>query len=75
MSEDKKFETIGKTITRITYWLFALKFIIFVSLPALVVLYFIDKPLWYAPIIGVGVFLLYRTLWRLVFSLFLKLSR
>ncbi|MCR4593971.1 MAG: hypothetical protein K5761_02820 [Clostridiales bacterium] len=75
MNEDRKYEKIGRTVTRITYWFFALKFIICASIPAAVVLFIISKPLWWAPLIGLGAFLIYRFFWRLVFWTLYKLSR
>ena len=75
MNDDKKYEKIGRTITSITYWIFALKIIAAVSIIAAVVLFILGKPLYFAPLIGIGVFLIYRFFWRLIFWLFYKLSK
>ena len=75
MNDDKKYEKIGRTITSITYWIFALKIIAAVSIIAAVVLFVLGKPLYFAPLIGIGVFLIYRFFWRLIFWLFYKLSK
>ena len=73
--EDRKYEKIGRTVTKVTYWLFAARFILTVSIIALVVLLIIQKPLYWAPIIGIAAFLIYRFFWRLIFWIFYKLSR
>lgn len=75
MNEDRKYEKIGRTITSVTYWIFALKFIVVVSIPAAAILLIIGKPVYFAPIIGLAVFLIYRFFWRLIFWIFYKLSR
>lgn len=68
VNEDQQNEKIGGAIVWISWIFFALKFIGITSLIALVVLFFIHKPLWIAPIIGVGLFLIYRLGWRLVWT-------
>ena len=73
--EDRKYEKIGRTVTKVTYWLFAARFILTVSIVALVVLLIIQKPLYWAPVIGIAAFLIYRFFWRLIFWTFYKLSR
>ena len=73
--EDRKYEKIGRTVTKVTYWLFAARFILMVSIVALVVLLIIRKPLYWAPLIGIAVFLIYRFFWRLIFWIFYKLSK
>ena len=65
MSEDERDEKLGRAIVGLTWLAFAAKFIIIVSLIALVVLYFIGRPLWIAPVIGVGAFIVYRLIWGL----------
>lgn len=72
---DKKYETIGRTIWRISYLWYALKFISVISLIALAVLYFVNKPLWLAPIIGIGIFLVYRSVYRIIIGLIIRLAR
>ena len=66
MNEDKKNEKIGRTILTLSWWLFAAKFLIIVTVIAAIVLYFLDKPLWHAPVIAIGIFLIYRCIWRLI---------
>lgn len=66
MNEDEKNEKIGRTIVNVTWFLFAAKFIVSVTVVAGIVLYFMDKPLWIAPVIGIGAFIIYRLVWRLV---------
>jgi hypothetical protein len=74
-NEDERYEKLGRTIVGISWFFFALKFIAVASLVALVILYFIGKPLWLAPLIGFGAFTLYRLFWRFVIGLFIKWSR
>ena len=74
-NEDERDEKLGRTIVGISWFFFAFKFIAAVSLVALVILYFLGKPLWLAPLIGFGTFTLYRLFWRLVIGLFIKWSR
>ena len=73
-NEDERDEKLGRTIVGISWFFFALKFIAAVSLIALVILYFIGKSLWLAPLIGFGVFTLYRLFWRGILHLVLKLT-
>lgn len=75
MSKDKKYETIGRVICTISYWFYALKFIFVVSLFAGIVLWFLDLPLWIAVIIGIVVFIIYRSIRRAIFMLLYKLSK
>lgn len=72
---DRQYERIGRTIATISYWLYALKFIAVVTVIALIPLYIFDKPLFIAPIIGVVVFFIYRSIRRAIFRLLYKLSR
>ena len=65
MSEDERNEKIGRTIVGLAWFAFAAKFIIIVSAIALVILYFLGKPLWIAPVIGAGTFIIYRVIWGL----------
>ena len=74
-SEDKKYETIGRAVLRISYWLYALKIIAIVSVIALAMLFFLQKPLWWAPVIGVAVFLIYRFLRVTLFSALIRFGR
>ena len=66
MDEDKRDEKLGRAIVSVTWLIFAAKFIVVVSVIALVVLYFVGKPLWLAPIIAVVIFAVYRLFWRLI---------
>ena len=72
--EADKNEKIGRTIWGISYFFFAVKFIVVISLISLAVLYLIRKPLWIAPVIALAAFLLYRLCWRLIFWLIRKSS-
>ena len=74
-SEDEKYEAIGKTVFHLSYIFFALKFILAVSAAALAVLLLLGKPLWFAPLIGIAVFLLYRACYRAFLLFFIKLSK
>ncbi len=66
VNEDQKNEKIGRAIVNVTWIWFAIKFIVIVSVIAGIVLYFIKKPLWIAPLIGIGAFIIYRLVWRLI---------
>ena len=66
MSNTENDEKIGKAIVNIRWFVFAAKFIMVVSLIVLVILFFMERPLWIAPIIGVFAFVVYRLIWRLI---------
>ena len=66
MNEDQKNEKIGRAIVNLTWLWFAIKFVVIVSVIAGIVLYLINKPLWIAPLIGIGAFIFYRLIWRLI---------
>ena len=66
MSSIDSDEKIGKTIVNIRWFVFAAKFIIVVTLIAFVILYFLERSLWIAPIIGVCAFVVYRLIWRII---------
>ena len=51
---------VGRAVMGFAWIVFAIKFILFFSVVALVVLYFLKKPLWIAPIIAFGLYLFYR---------------
>ena len=74
-SEDEKYEAIGKTVFRFSYFLFALKFVLIASAVSLVVLLLLQKPLWPAPLCGLAIFLLYRTVYRLILLFLIRLSK
>lgn len=73
--EDKKYETIGRTICSISYLVYALKIVALISVIALVVLYFLHKPLWLAPVIGFVMFWIYRSIRRMIISGIIRFSR
>ena len=73
--EDQQYETIGRTICTIHYLFFALKFIAVASGIALVILFFLRKPLWLAPVIGIVIFWIYRSVRRMIFSAIIRASR
>ncbi|MBR6702077.1 MAG: hypothetical protein IKI78_02920 [Clostridia bacterium] len=75
MTEDEKYEKIGKTVFSITYFVFALRMTVFFSAAALIILLIIHKPLWIAPVAGVAAFLVYRGIRRLILRVFLRLGR
>ena len=66
MNEDRKNEKSGRTILTLSWWLFAAKFLIIVTVITAIVLYFLGKPLWLAPVIAIGIFFIYRCIWRLI---------
>ncbi len=66
VNEDQKNEKIGRAIVNLTWIWFAAKYIVIVSVIAGIVLYFINKPLWIASVIGIGSFIIYRLIWRII---------
>jgi hypothetical protein len=62
-------ENRGRMIMGVGWFLFAARFIVVSTIVALVILYFIGKPLWLAPIIGIGLFAVYRSIWSLIWRL------
>ena len=62
-------ENLGRAAAGISWFIFAAKFIIIITVVALVVLHFIGKPLWIAPIIAVGAFAVYRLFLRILWKL------
>ena len=66
LNEDQKNEKIGRAIVNIAWLWFAAKFIAIVSVIAGIVLYLINKPLWIAPLIGIGTFIIYRFIWSAI---------
>ncbi|MCR5503344.1 MAG: hypothetical protein K6F53_10065 [Lachnospiraceae bacterium] len=63
-------EKIGRAAAWISWIWFAFKFILAGSLIALIICYFLGKPLWIAPLIGVGAFLIFRIGWRILWLIF-----
>ena len=66
MDNNDRDEKLGRAIVGVTWLIFAAKFLLIVTAIALIVLYFMGKPLWLAPIIAVGIFAVYRLIWRLI---------
>ncbi|MBE5850286.1 MAG: hypothetical protein E7298_09035 [Lachnospiraceae bacterium] len=66
INEDQKNEKIGRAIVNITWFWFVAKFIVVTTVIVGIVLYSINKPLWIAPLIGIGAFIIYRLFWRLI---------
>lgn len=75
MNDDRKNEIIGKTVFSLTYLWFALKFTAVACVLFLILLYFIDWPLWLAPILAIASFLLFRLFRRFVWTALLKFVR
>lgn len=73
--QDKRDEKLGRLVFSISYLLYALKFVVIASLIALILLYFIHKPLWLSPIIGCTVFLIWRSFRRFVLKKIFELTR
>ncbi len=73
-NEQDRNEKLGQAVVGISWFIFAAKFIVIAAVIALVVLYFIGKPLWLAPIIAIGAFALYRLVLRLIWKLIEKIS-
>lgn len=66
MNQDERDEKLGRVILTLNWWIFAAKFLIIVTVIAGIVIYFLGKPLWIAPLIAIGVFIIYRLIWRLI---------
>ena len=66
MDNNDRDEKLGRAIVGGTWLIFAAKFLLIVTGVALVVLYFLGKPLWLAPIIAFVIFAVYRLIWRLI---------
>ncbi len=68
MSDDQneRDEKLGRVILTLNWWIFAAKFLVIVTVVAGIVLYFLGKTLWIAPLIALGSFIVYRLIWRLV---------
>ena len=74
VSENELNEKMGRAVVGIAWIIFAAKFIIIATGVALVILYFIGKPLWIAPIAAVIVFAAYRILWGSIWRLISRLT-
>ncbi len=75
MTEDERNEKLGRAVVNIRWILFAISIIVGTTLIAGVILFLLGKPLWIAPIIGVGVFIVYRLFWHLIWKLIAWASR
>ena len=69
MTEDERDEKIGRAALTFSMIVYAIGFIFVVSLIALVVLFIIGKPLWIAPLIGIGAYIGYRLILTLILRL------
>ena len=65
-SQDDREEKLGRAILTLGWWIFAAKFLIIVTAISGVVLYFLGKPLWIAPLIAIGAFIIWRLIWRII---------
>lgn len=68
-------EKLGRLVFNISYWIYAIRFVFIDSLLALILLYFIHKPLWLSPVIGCAAFILWRSLRRFILKIFLSFLR
>ncbi len=68
VNEYERNEKLGRTVSGIVWILYAARFIIVTTVIALVILYFIGKPLWIAPVVGIAVFAAYRLVWGLIWK-------
>ena len=66
MNQDERDEKLGRVILTLNWWIFAAKFLVIVTVIAGIVMYFLGKPLWIAPLIAIGLFIIYRLVWRLI---------
>ncbi len=64
--QDERDEKLGRAILTIGWWIFAAKFLVVATVIAGMVIYFLGKPLWIAPLIAIGLFIVYRLILRLV---------
>jgi|GEM_PF-3559872 len=65
-TQDKRDEKIGRAIVTFSWLIFAAKFLIVATIIAGVVIFFLEKPLWIAPIVAVILFIIYRLILRLI---------
>ena len=66
MNQDERDEKLGRVILTLNWWIFAAKFLVIVTVIAGIMIYFLGKPLWIAPLIAIGLFIIYRVIWRLI---------
>ena len=65
-SQDERDEKLGRIIFTLNWWIFAVKFLVVVTVISGIAIYFLGKPLWLAPLIAAGLFIIYRLIWRLI---------
>ena len=68
-NEQERNEKLGQAVVGISWFIFAAKFIVIATVIALIVLHYIGRPLWIAPIIAIGAFAVYRLFLRLIWKL------
>ena len=68
MDEKERNEKLGRAVVGIGWFIFAAKFLIITTILAGIILYFLGKPLWVAPIIAVCIFIIYRFFWGLIWK-------
>ena len=66
MNQDERDEKLGRAILTLNWWIFAVKFLVIVTVIAGIAIYSLGKPLWIAPVIAIGLFIIYRVIWRLI---------
>jgi membrane protein YdbS with pleckstrin-like domain len=64
--QDKKYEKMGEAVAWISWIIYAVKFLVTVTVISGIVLFIMNKPLWIAPIIALGLLFLYRLICRLL---------
>ncbi len=64
--DDDRNEKLGRAILTLGWWIFAAKFLVITTVIAGIVIHLIGKPLWIAPVIAIGLFIIYRLFLRLV---------
>ena len=74
MNEQERNEKLGRTVVGIGWFIFVFKFLVITFVIAGVVLYFLGKPLWIAPIIAVGVFIAYKMVWGMIWRIIDRIS-
>ncbi len=74
MSENEQNEKMGRAVVGIAWIVFAVKCIVIATVVALVILHFVGKPLWIAPIAAVILFAAYRILWGGIWRLISRLT-
>jgi len=68
-TQDKRDEKIGRSIVTLSWWIFSAKFLIVATIIAGVVIFFLEKPLWIAPVVAIILFIIYKLMWRLIWRL------